>query len=118
GNYVCHDGYWGDHVGFYGGINYGFGYGGDGYEGGRWDNGHFAYNQTVNNFGSVHITNVYLTDVHVVYDTHVSFVSASGGAHAQPTPAQVQAEHEHHIQATSIQAQHFHDAAHNPELGA
>ena len=35
GNYVFHDGYWGPHVGFYGGVNYGFGYGGDGYEGDR-----------------------------------------------------------------------------------
>ena len=25
--YVFHVGYWGDHVGFYGGINYGYGYG-------------------------------------------------------------------------------------------
>ena len=49
----------GRHVGFYGGVNYGFGYGGSGYEGGRWDNGQFAYNRTVNNFGSVRVTNVY-----------------------------------------------------------
>jgi hypothetical protein len=30
------EGYWGLGVGFYGGINYGFGYFGHGYEGGRW----------------------------------------------------------------------------------
>src|SRR5262252_653106 len=33
GVYIWHAGYWGPHVGFYGGINYGFGYGGVGYEG-------------------------------------------------------------------------------------
>src|ERR1700677_1407043 len=44
--------YWGPHVGFYGGINYGFGYGGFGYGGGRWDGGNFSYNRSVNNFGS------------------------------------------------------------------
>jgi hypothetical protein len=30
-------GYWGPQVGFYGGIVYGFGYFGRGYEGGRWE---------------------------------------------------------------------------------
>ncbi|HEY6387616.1 MAG TPA: hypothetical protein VIX91_18220 [Candidatus Acidoferrum sp.] len=35
--YLFHHGYWGTQVGFYGGINYG--YGGHGYDGGRWDNG-------------------------------------------------------------------------------
>ena len=44
GAYAFRPGYWGPRVGFYGGIDYGFGYGGDGYQGGRWDNGHFFYN--------------------------------------------------------------------------
>ena len=34
GHYRWHRGYWGRHVGFYGGINYGFGYTGLGYDGG------------------------------------------------------------------------------------
>src|SRR5215469_13692677 len=37
GVYVWHGGYWGPHVGFYGGINYGFGYYGTGFVGGRWE---------------------------------------------------------------------------------
>ncbi len=37
GGYFWHAGYWGPHVGFYGGVNYGFGYFGRGYEGGYWD---------------------------------------------------------------------------------
>ncbi len=36
GAFAWHAGYWGPHVGFYGGINYGFGYGGVGFVGGRW----------------------------------------------------------------------------------
>ena len=36
GAYLFHAGYWGPHVGFYGGVNYGFGYGGVGFGGGRW----------------------------------------------------------------------------------
>jgi WXXGXW repeat (2 copies) len=34
GLYAWHPGYWGPHVGFYGGVNYGFGYGGIGFVGG------------------------------------------------------------------------------------
>ena len=33
GAYIFHGGYWGTRVGFYGGVNYGYGYGGDGYDG-------------------------------------------------------------------------------------
>src|ERR1700745_2074836 len=39
GRYFWHAGYWGPHIGFYGGVNYGFGYFGTGFVGGRWDNG-------------------------------------------------------------------------------
>ena len=41
GSYLFHAGYWGPHVGFYGGINYGFGYFGVGFYGGYWNGGHF-----------------------------------------------------------------------------
>ena len=59
GAYGWHAGYWGPHVGFYGGVNYGFGYGGVGFVGGEWRGGAFAYNRAVANFGGVHVTNVY-----------------------------------------------------------
>jgi len=36
GMFIFHDGYWGRHVGYYGGVNYGFGYGGIGFFGGEW----------------------------------------------------------------------------------
>src|SRR5580704_17941557 len=39
GAYPWHAGYWGPHVGFYGGVNYGYGYGGSGFYGGRWEGG-------------------------------------------------------------------------------
>src|SRR5580704_12271612 len=44
GLYLFHDGFWGPQIGFYGGIDYGFGYFGVGFVGGRWDGGHFFYN--------------------------------------------------------------------------
>lgn len=46
--YVFHPGHWGSTVGFYGGMNYGFGYVGNGYSGGHWIGDSFAYNSTVN----------------------------------------------------------------------
>src|ERR1700691_5685406 len=44
GGYAFNAGYWGPTIGFYGGINYGFGYFGQGYEGGHWQGDHFFYN--------------------------------------------------------------------------
>jgi hypothetical protein len=76
-SFVFYDGYWGPHVGFYGGIDYGFGYFGHGYEGGRWDNGHFLYNRAVNNVDVTIIHNVYET--RVVNETRVTRVSYNGG---------------------------------------
>ena len=51
GVYRWHDGYWGPHVGFYGGIDYGYGYGGVGFEGGYWRGGVYTYNRNVVNVG-------------------------------------------------------------------
>ena len=59
GVYAFHEGYWGPEVGFYGGVSYGYGYTGDGYEGGYWRGGAFFYNRTVNNISNVQISNVY-----------------------------------------------------------
>ncbi|MBR0347172.1 MAG: YXWGXW repeat-containing protein, partial [Rudaea sp.] len=59
GAYVFHAGYWGMHVGYYGGINYGFGYVGVGYAGGYWGPHGFYYNREVNHITNVNITNVY-----------------------------------------------------------
>jgi WXXGXW repeat (2 copies) len=117
GVYGWNAGYWGPHVGFYGGVDYGFGYGGVGYEGGRWNNGVFAYNQTVNNFGSVSITNVYSeTVVTNTSATRVSFNGGTGGTTAQPTPQEQAAAREPHVAATSMQTEHEHTASTNKAL--
>jgi len=69
---------WGAQVGFYGGINYGFGYAGVGYQGGYWNNGGFFYNRSVNNVTNV--TNVYTKTVIVNNVTNnVSYNGVSGG---------------------------------------
>jgi hypothetical protein len=77
GVYVFHAGYWGPHVGFYGGVNYGYGYTGVGYLGGHWGAGGFYYNRSVNQFGGVHVTNVY--NQTVVNNTYISRTSYNGG---------------------------------------
>ena len=49
GVYGWRAGYWGPHVGFYGGVNYGFGYAGVGFVGGVWAGSVFRYNTAVVN---------------------------------------------------------------------
>jgi hypothetical protein len=117
GIYVWNAGYWGPHIGFYGGINYGFGYSGVGYEGGRWENGVFAYNRTVNNFGGVRITNVYEKTIVVQPGAvRVSFNGGTGGTTVRPTPAEEAAVAEKHVAALPSQLQQEHTASENKAL--
>jgi len=106
GLYIWHAGYWGPVVGFYGGINYGFGYTGSGYYGGHWRGNDFYYNRAVNN---VNITNVNVynrTVTNNVNVTRVSYNGGPGGVQARPTQAQLAAEHQRHEPPTSAQVQH------------
>jgi WXXGXW repeat (2 copies) len=118
--FVFHEGYWGPRIGFYGGINYGFGYFGDGYEGGRWDGGHFFYNRTVNNINVTNIHNTYNTTI--VHNTtvinRVSYNGGNGGIDARPTSEQQAADRERHIAPVPAQVQHFQAARSNPQLRA
>ncbi|HSZ09909.1 MAG TPA: YXWGXW repeat-containing protein [Steroidobacteraceae bacterium] len=118
GVYLWHAGYWGPTVGFYGGVNYGFGYGGRGYEGGYWQGGHLFYNRAVVNVGSVHITNVYNRTVVNDVTTRVSFNGGNGGIRAQATPGELAAARDRHIEATPVQRQHEQTARSNPQLRA
>jgi hypothetical protein len=119
GVYLWNAGYWGPHIGFYGGVNYGYGYGGHGYEGGYWEGGHLFYNRAVVNVGSVHITNVYnKTVINNVTVNRVSFSGGSGGVRAQPSEQESAAAHERHIEYTSTQQQHVQAARGNPVLRA
>jgi len=117
GIYTWNAGYWGPHVGFYGGIDYGFGYTGMGYEGGRWENGVFAYNRTVNNLGGVSIAHVYEKAVVVELGAaRVSFNGGSGGTTARPTAQQEAAAREPHVAASPTQLQHERTASANKAL--
>jgi hypothetical protein len=117
--FVFYDGYWGPLVGFYGGINYGFGYFGEGYEGGRWDNGRFFYNRSVNNVNETVVRNVYNTTViNNNNENHVSYNGGNGGVNARPTPQQEAAAHEKHIPPVPVQTQHAQAARTNPQQRA
>jgi hypothetical protein len=120
GNYVFYNGYWGPQVGFYGGIDYGYGYGGHGYDGGRWDNGHFFYNRSVNN--------VNVTVVHNVYETNVvnenrnvprtSYNGGNGGVNARPTSQEQAVAHERHVAPVAAQNEQVQAARSNTQLRA
>jgi hypothetical protein len=117
--FIFYDGYWGPHVGFYGGISYGYGYFGHGYEGGRWDGGRFYYNQSVNNVNVTNIHNTYNTTV--INNTTVNRVSyngGEGGINERPRPEEETAARERHTPPVAAQTQHVQTARANPELRA
>ncbi len=86
GAYCFHNGYWGRDVGFYGGINYGYGYNGRGYDGGRWRGNHFERNAVADN----------------ARGSRTSF-NGHGGVNAVATADERRAAGEHHVAATNAQ---------------
>jgi hypothetical protein len=102
--FVFNAGYWGPNVGYYGGINYGYGYGGNGYRGGRWQGGHFSYNTAVNNVNSINTQNTYVDRTAINNNTSkVSYNGGKGGVQARPTAQEGQDSNERHTQPTSVQ---------------
>jgi WXXGXW repeat (2 copies) len=117
GGYFWHTGSWGRHIGFYGGVNYGFGYFGRGYEGGRWDHDRFNYNRSVTNVNIVNVHNVYNERVVNNYNTtRVSFNGGRGGVPMRPNAqeqswgreqhtAPLPAQHQNEMRASQNRAQ-------------
>ena len=106
GVYVFHAGYWGPHIGFYGGVNYGFGYSGVGFAGGEWRGGRFAYNTAVVNVNRTVIHNTYINKTVIVNNRTVnrtSFNGGPGGIGARPTRGEMSAIRERHMQPTAGQ---------------
>ena len=119
GVYLFHVGYWGRHVGFYGGINYGYGYGGFGYDGGYWRGGGFYYNRTVNHVTN-NITNVYNKTV-INNTTIVNRTSYNGGPQgiaARATQQQMAMAREQHTAPVAAQMQQRELASRMPSLRA
>jgi hypothetical protein len=119
GAYLWHGGYWGPHVGFYGGINYGCGYGGVGYQGGYWHGHDFMYNRAYSNVRNINVTNVYnRTIVNNGSVTRVSFNGGAGGIAARPSRTELAAVHERHVAFTSDQRRQENMARGNESLRA
>lgn len=118
GAFIFHEGYWGPHVGFYGGINYGFGYYGEGFQGGRWDNGRFYYNRSVTNVNVTNVRYVYNTTVINRDENRVSYNGGHGGVNARPTPQDEAAARDRHVPPAATQMQQVQAARGNPELRA
>jgi WXXGXW repeat (2 copies) len=109
--FIWHGGYWGPHVGYYGGINYGFGYAGVGYLGGSWNGRTFSYNSAVTNVNVTNIHNTYSTYNRPVVQNNaalsrVSYNGGAGGITAQPTAQERLAERDQHLPATQLQLKH------------
>ena len=124
GRYWFYPGHWGLHIGFYGGINYGFGYVGLGYEGGYWNRGHFFYNRVYNHIDVRSVHNVYnyranvrvntYNNVHVDNNVHVNNFNnnvrpsyhGGQGVQVRPQPSETAAYREPTAPRMSTQVQH------------
>lgn len=106
GVYFFHRGYWGPVVGYYGGINYGFGYFGVDYVGGYWRRGVFNYNRGYNHIDN-RVVNVYnnttIINRTVINNNRVSYNGGPGGIAVQPTVQQRQVERQRHWDAVPEQ---------------
>jgi len=112
GRYRFRHGFWGSHIGFYGGINYGFGYTGSGYHGGYWQGNNFYYNRQVNRVNTTVVRNVYEHNVTIVNNTRVSY-NGPQGVNARPSAADVAVYHGRVVPAMQVQVQHAQAAAGN-----
>ena len=118
GLYRFNQGYWGPTVGFYGGINYGFGYGGSGYYGGEWAGNTFRYNTAVTRVNTTVIHNTYVNrDVVTNTGSRAGF-NGPGGAKAKPTAREQAAAKTKHIPPTSAQRSRVEVAKKDPALHA
>ena len=118
GMYVFHPGYWGAHVGYYGGVNYGFGYMGIGFVGGAWHGHEFAYNTAVMHVNRTVIHNVYedrtiVRNTTIINDRHVAYSGGPGGIDHRPTAQETSYMHEQHRGPSSFQTQHQTMAMHD-----
>jgi hypothetical protein len=114
GVYQWNPGYWAVAVGFYGGVNYGYGYYGNGYAGGRWYGRTFRYNTAVSRVNRRYVHDVYSNRTVVVRQwNRVSYNGGRGGVSARPTQRDRQIARGHRVGATTVQRQHATYAAHD-----
>jgi WXXGXW repeat (2 copies) len=119
GQYLWRQGYWGTSVGYYGGVNYGYGYGGIGFGGGRWQGGAFSYNSSVTNINTTVVHNTYNETVVVAPGANrTSFNGGPGGTTVAPTAAEKAQMSAQHMPPVAAQTQHLQAASTNRALFA
>ena len=119
--YGWNDGYWGTEVGYYGGIDYGYGYPGEGFYGGRWQGNQFYYNTAVNTgVNTTIVRTVYVNQVPASARSaeHVSFNGGQGGTQAHATEQQRQARETAKVRETPAQKEQVTAAKANPQTHA
>ncbi|MFJ1298906.1 hypothetical protein ACILG0_03005 [Pseudomonadota bacterium AL_CKDN230030165-1A_HGKHYDSX7] len=106
--YRWNPGYWGPHVGFYGGINYGYGYLGFGYVGGYWNANRFYYNRAITTVNITRVKYVYdrRIDVHDYDRGRISYHGGPRGIQRGPSPQELAARNERHRPPTQAQFDH------------
>src|SRR5579862_1075886 len=114
GAYYWNNGFWAPQVGFYGGINYGFGYYGNGFVGGMWNGPAFSYNTAVMTVDRTVVRRVYVNKTvitkTIVDRDRTSFNGGDKGVQLRPTPAQL-ALRRSGMAPTSVQREHEQVAA-------
>ena len=119
GDYLFNPGYWGPEIGYYGGINYGFGYNGYGYYGGEWRGNHFYYNRSVSNVRNIDGGSIYDRNVSNFRGMNrTSFNGGRGGIQVRPTPQQLAVSRGPRIGVTQQQQQHIQFARSQPSQRA
>jgi len=120
-HFLFHRGYWADHVGFYGGVNYGFGYVGTGYFGAYWRGHDLYYNSTVTSVDATVVHNIYAHSVvykGIAYGAHsnrfTSYNGGHGGLKAYATIAEQIVAYGPRLNPTTIQEARSRAASRNP----
>jgi hypothetical protein len=113
--YVWHTGYWAPRVGFYGGVHYGFGYAGLGFQGGVWVGNTFHYSTAVTTTGPALLRAAYVTGSPAgsAADRRPSF-NGPGGADVFPSPQETAASLELRFRPTADQLRHEQSASMDP----
>jgi hypothetical protein len=112
-HYRWHRGYWSQHIGFYGGIDYGYGYVGRGFYGGYWNHDSFAYNRAVTNVNVTVVHNVYNHTVIQNTVNRISYNGGNGGINLRPIPSELAVLRERPMPAVTAQVEHVRQAAEN-----
>ncbi|WP_177189045.1 YXWGXW repeat-containing protein [Solimonas aquatica] len=117
--YVWYPGYWSTQVGFYGGINYGYGYPGSGFYGGYWRGNQYYYNRSVSRVDTRRIPYFYQRNVvNNITINRISFNGGDDGVRYRPNEREREYGRLSRFAPTSPQLQHIQSARQDRQLFA